>query len=315
MVRLDDKKKEFAIDVVAFFFGNMMLAITTNIFVVPNNLAPGGLVGAATMLQTIFGFPVGWTTLAMNVPLFILAHKKIGHSFLIKSLFSTVMYNVLIEVTKPFIVQFGFEYKGDILLTSVFAGLLGGASSSLIFMRGGTSGGIDIIASLLSIYNSHISIGKLLLILDVIVIAISAFVYDVEKAFYATVCVFVTTKVIDAVMYGVDVGTGKIVFIISPKNEEISQKITEELLRGSTKLKSKGSYTGKEGEILLCAIRRHEVFQLRSIVNSIDENAFMIVTDAREITGEGFKKTPVSIQKTTISDNNTASNSNQETMI
>ncbi|MDR1467524.1 MAG: YitT family protein [Oscillospiraceae bacterium] len=293
----DNKKIEILIDILMFSFGTLLFAISTNVFIVPNNLAPGGLIGLATILKIVFGLPVGWTTLAMNVPLFVLAYKKIGYSFLTKSLFCVILGNVLIEITRPFILDFELEYKSDILLASVFGGFIGGVGLAIIFIRGGSTGGIDIIANLLSAHNSHISIGKLLLILDALVIAISAFVCDIEKAFYASVCVFITTKFIDAIMYGVDIGTGKLVFVISSKNQEISQKIIKKLSRGVTELKSKGSYTGNEGEILLCAVRRHEIHELRNIVHSVDKNAFMVVTDAREITGEGFKEISI---KTTI---------------
>ncbi|MDR3179131.1 MAG: YitT family protein [Oscillospiraceae bacterium] len=287
--RKTSKINEILIDTVFFVFANILFAASVNIFTAPNDLAPGGLLGIATMLYSTFGFPIGFTTLLMNVPLFIWAYKKAGYTFFAKSVVPTLLGNLLLEITKPIIVNCALEYKGDPLIISISAGLISGAGFALIFMRGGTSGGVDIIASLLSASNSHISVGKFLLLIDAIILIISVFVYNIEKAFYAAVCVFVTTKVIDAIMYGVDVGNGKIMFIISKQNKEIAQSIIKDLARGVTELKSRGSYTGQEGEILLCAIRRYEIYKLYKLVHDIDQNAFMIVTEAREITGEGFK--------------------------
>jgi uncharacterized membrane-anchored protein YitT (DUF2179 family) len=159
-----------------------------------------------------------------------------------------------------------------------------------VLMRGATTGGTDMVARLLSRRVRFLSIGKLMMAIDGLVILASAFVFQsVESAMYACIVNFVSAKVIDTVLYGVDIGTGKLFYIFSPKVDQIADCILREMNRGVTFLKSRGGYSGEEGEVLLCAVRRFEIYRLHEIIRKIDREAFVIVGDAGEITGEGFK--------------------------
>lgn len=276
----------YIVDGLLFFVGSLVYAAAINIFTAPNNIAPGGLTGIATMFNFLFGLPIGTMILVMNVPLFILGFIYFGWKFIIKTIIATALSSVVIDTTAGFFPA----YHGEPLITVVFGGLLSGVGLALILMRGGTSGGTELAANLIALKFPHISIGKLILVLDVIVVLFSAWVYkDFESPLYAMIVIFITSWIIDAILYGTSVGAGKMMFIVSPKNKEIASAIITRLARGVTALKSRGVYSNKEGEILLCAVRRQEVYRIYHLIHEIDPNAFIIVGDAGEISGEGFR--------------------------
>ena len=281
-------------DGVAFLAGSFLFAVAVNVFTAPNNIAPGGLTGLATMINYLFGAPIGTTILVFNVPLFIWGVLQINFRFILKTLAATVISSVTIDLTAGLFPP----YQGDLMLAALFSGVLSGAGLGLIFMRGGTTGGTDLVANLIGRNFQHLSLGKLVLLVDLVVVLISAFVYrNYESPLYAIINIFVSSKLIDAVLYGADTGTGKMMFIISPKNKEIAQRIMTEISRGVTELRSRGAYRGEEGEVLLCAVRRSEVYKTQDIIRSVDPDAFVIVGDAGQISGEGFKQSHKSESK------------------
>lgn len=287
---LNDKKavvKNYIIDAAMFLLGSFIFAVSVNTFTSPNNVVPAGFTGVASMLNYAFNFPIGLTIIALNIPFFIWGIFLIGYKFIIKTIVATLMSSLVIDITEPFLPK----YTGDMMLACISGGLLLGIGLAFIFMRGGTTGGTELIASLLGVYLKHISIGKLILVVDMIVVLTTAFVYkSFESPMYAVIIIFVSTKIMDSMLYGTDIGTGKMMFIISSKSEEISDRILIDLDRGVTKLKSVGGYSGIEGEVLLCAVRRQEVYKTYDIAKKIDPRVFIIVGDAGEIVGEGFKE-------------------------
>lgn len=274
-------------DGVAFLAGSFLFAVAVNVFTAPNNIAPGGLTGLATMVNYLFGAPIGTTILVFNVPLFIWGVLQINFRFILKTLAATVISSVTIDLTAGLFPP----YQGDLMLAALFSGVLSGAGLGLIFMRGGTTGGTDLVANLIGRNFRHLSLGKLVLLVDLVVVLISAFVYrNYESPLYAIINIFVSSKLIDAVLYGADTGSGKMMFIISSKNKEIAQRIMTDISRGVTELRSRGAYRGEKGEVLLCAVRRSEVYKTQDIIRSVDPDAFVIVGDAGQISGEGFKQ-------------------------
>ena len=232
-------------DALFFLLGSLLYAVSVNVFSAPNNIAPGGFTGIATMLNYLFGLPIGITILVMNVPFFILGAVQLGKKFLAKVIAATILSSVVIDLTAPFMPA----YRGDMMLCCIFGGILSGAGLALIFLRGGATGGTDLIAKLVSKYVRFISLAHLLLIADIVVVLTTIPVYrTIESPLYAFIFIFVTTKVIDMVMYGNDSGTGKMMFIISQKNQEIKKHILEDMDRGVTELKSRGGYSGIEGD-------------------------------------------------------------------
>lgn len=279
--------RTFLVDAVFFLAGSILYAASVNVFSAPNNIAPGGFTGIATMLNYLFGLPIGVTILVMNLPFFVWGAVEMGRKFLAKVIAGTVVTSVVIDLSAPFMPV----YQGDMMLTCIFGGILCGAGLALIYMRGGATGGTDLIAMLLTRRIRTVSLAHLILIADMTIVLATLPVYGtIESPLYALVFIFVSTKVIDMVMYGIDSGTGKMMFIISRCNEKIRDRILEEMDRGVTELKSRGGFSGVEGEVLLCAVRRNEMPKIFDIVKAEDPKAFVIVGDAHQITGEGFRE-------------------------
>ena len=291
------KARGVVLDVLFMVAGSIIYAVGVNGFTAPNNIAPGGVTGIATMLNYLFGTPIGTVILLINIPIVIWAIVEIGYKLVAKTSLAILLNSIAIDVVALFMP----EYHGDPLIITLIAGVCEGVGLSLVFMRGATTGGTDMIARLLNHRLRHLSMGKLMLALDGCIVVASAFVFQsIESAVYACIVIFVSTQIIDAILYGTDVGNGKMFFIISQKNEEIAQRILTELDRGVTFLKSRGGYLKQEGEMLFCAVRRFEVFRISEIIRETDPDAFVIVGDAGEIAGEGFK--PVRSDDRTLSE-------------
>ena len=279
--------KDLMKDLLSYAVASVLCAVSVRMFTAPNHIAPGGITGLSTVINYLFAFPIGMTALLLNIPIFIWAILRIGYKLVTKTIVATVFVSFAIDLLAAYIPA----YSGNPMLAAIFGGLLDGTGLSLVFMRGATTGGTDLIARLLNRRVRFVSMGKLMLCVDFVIVVISAFAYrSMESALYALIDIFVSSRMIDTILYGTDIGTGKVMFIISEKNEQIAREILTDLDRGATYLDSRGAYTGKKSEVLLCAARRYEVVKIKDIVRSIDKNAFLIVGDAGEISGEGFRE-------------------------
>ena len=223
--------------------------------------------------------------LVINLPLLIAAWYKCGAAFTVRTLIVTVLSSAIIDGTARFLPPF----RGDKILVALFGGVLAGAGLGLIYLRGATTGGSEVVARLLERRLRHIPIGRLILLVDAVVVAASALVYkQLESALYAMVLIFVSTSIMDAIVYGGD--TGRMLLVMSRKEELLCRKILEEMGRGVTLLNATGAYTGEDKRVLLCAVRRSEMYQLRTLVQDCDPDAFLIVVSTEEVLGEGFKR-------------------------
>ena len=251
------------------------------LFLVPNGIAPGGLTGVATVLNYLFGAPVGVTSLLMNVPLFLMGYKLMGGSFAFRSMIATVLFSLLIDL-------FRFPaLTDDVLLASVYGAILLGVGLGLILRGGATTGGSDMIAKLVHHKMSFVSVGMILLFVDCTVIALAAFTMSTRAALYSLICIFVSSKVIDLVLAGF--GSAKMCFVVSAQSTEIASRIMKELDRGVTLLPAVGGYTGKETKALISVVDQKEVLAVKRIVREADARAFMFITDTHETLGEGFR--------------------------
>lgn len=240
------------------------------------------------MLNYAIGTPIGVVVFIINIPIVIWAVVEIGYKLVTKTIICIILNSLAIDILAPIIPV----YHGDPLIITLIGGVCEGVGLSLVFFRGATTGGTDMVARLLNHRLRHMSMGKLMLMLDGCIVVVSAFVYhSIESAVYACVVIFVSTQLIDTIMYGTDIGNGKMFFIFSKESEKIAERIMTELERGATFIKSRGAYMQQEGEMLLCAVRRFEVYHISEIIRTTDPDAFVIVGDAGEITGEGFKST------------------------
>jgi uncharacterized membrane-anchored protein YitT (DUF2179 family) len=272
---------------IIIFTGCVLYALSVVVFTAPNNIAPGGLTGIGTMLNYLFSIPIGVFILVMNAPLFFAGYKILGRQYALRSAFGTIVSSVLIDIFTVFIP----EYNGDMILASVFGGVINGIGLGLIFSRGGSTGGSDIIASVINKFRPDFSVGRIILVSDAVIVLCSAFVYhNAENALYAVVSIFVGSRMIDTVTYGTSRGNGKLMFIITDKSAEILEEFLREIPRGVTVLSSYGAYSGKNRDILLCALRPNQLFKAENIARKHDENTFIIVTTATDVKGLGFIK-------------------------
>ncbi|HIV47478.1 MAG TPA: YitT family protein [Candidatus Acutalibacter stercorigallinarum] len=278
--------KTILLDLAFMAAGAVVYAVSVNAFTSPNNIAPGGVTGIATMLNYLFSTPIGLVAFLINIPIILWAVVEIGYKLVAKSVVAILLSSVAIDLLAPIIPS----YQGNMILVALFAGLCEGLGLSLTFLRGATTGGTDMLARLLGRRMPHLSMGKLMLAVDGLIVLASAFVYgSIENAMYACIVIFVSTRLIDSILYGTDVGTGKLFFVMSPKVRQMGDRIIREVDRTVTYLDSHGGYTNEPGETMLCAVRRFEVFQVQAIIREEDRDAFVIVGDAGQITGEGFR--------------------------
>lgn len=278
---------ELLMDIIFCVTGSFIYSVSVSMFTAPNKIAPGGVTGISTILFYLIHTPIGVMILVLNIPLFILGLKFIGGSFMIKSIVCTTLTSVFVDLLEATHV---YKYTSNLLLAALYGGILSGTGLGLIFLRGGTSGGTDIASRLLKLKFQHISMGRMMMILDAMVITVSAIVFrSVDSGLYALISIFASSRVIDSILYGSD--NGKMAVIISENPDALANAIIGELGRGLTLLKGKGYYTGRERDVIMCAVRRPEAAQLRSVVKRIDPSAFIIMCEASEVIGFGF--TPI----------------------
>lgn len=288
-----DIVKSFIIDLLFITVGSACYAVAIGMFSAPNNIAPGGLTGIATLLNHLFDWiPIGTATIVMNVPLLIVSWFVLSKSMVLRTLCGIVISSVLTDVVSPyvddlFLSRIVVENGKDPLLVCIFGGALLGLGVGLILRRGGTTGGSEVISRLLEKKYPHMSVGTLILGVDAIVITLSAIVYgQIENALYAVVFVFVGSQIIDRVVYGGR--SGKMIMIMSKKQPEITQAIMTKVNRGVTLLKSQGGYSGQDQNTMLVAVRKDEVYRLRKAVFDIDPDAFLMMLTTDEVRGLGF---------------------------
>ena len=264
--------------------GSLLYALAYNIFYAPNLVAMGGLTGLGQVINALIPFlPVGTMVFVMNVPLFFLGWKYIGGHLLVSSLYAMTLSSFAIDLM-DMVYQFP---PMDTMLAAIFGGALLGLGIGLVFSKGATTGGTDLIARLLKLKFAWLPMGTLVLIPDFIAIALAAMAFGkVETALYGIVSLFVSTKVMDTVLYGLD--SSKVAYIISDSCKEITDAVMA-MDRGATILHGEGAYSGDEKKVLMVAFKQKEIVPLKEKVNEIDPHAFLIVCDAHDVLGEGFR--------------------------
>lgn len=264
-------------------FGCVLYALALDWFYVPNNLTCGGFTGVAQIINFFLPvLPIGVMVIIMNVPLYLLGFKRFGFAFLLKSLYAMALSSVLVDA---FAALYTFHAM-DNLLACLYGGVILGAGSGVMMREEATTGGTDLASWMVKSRVPQLSIGRILLGLDLTVILCYAAAFgDLSNALYGGVALYVSTKVIDLIVYGGN--TGKLAYIISAREAEITQRLLE-LDMGVTKLAAMGAYTKTERPVLLCAVRRREIVMVKRLVNELDPTAFFILCDAGEVLGEGF---------------------------
>lgn len=264
--------------------GTFFMALGTSMFLVPNQLSSGGFSGIATIMYYLFNINMGTTILFLNIPLFIIAYFKFGKKFLFKSGVSTIVFSILLDLFNN--INF---YTEDKLLSSIYGGILIGIGSAFILKAQSSTGGTDLIVQIVNEYKSHFKMGTILVIIDIIIVLLNIiFLGDIEIGLYSFVSIYIVGKMIDLVFEGINFS--KMICIISDKSNEISKLINEEFKKGTTGLFGKGMYKNKKKLVILCVARRNEVMKIKELAKIVDNNAFIIITDVREVYGLGFKE-------------------------
>ena len=251
----------------------------------PNDIAFGGITGVAQIIQVFVpAAPVGTVTILLNIPLFLLGWRLLGGKLLLSSLYAMAVTSLAIDVVDHL---FTFPPM-DPMLAAIFGGVILGATLGVVFLRGATTGGTDLIARLLKLALPWLPMGRLVLAVDLVVIAATALAFqNLNSALYGIVALYISSLVVDAVLYGLD--TAKVAYIISDRSEDICRSIVDRLDRGITILPGRGFYSGEERKVLLCAFKQREIAVIRAIVKELDPDAFLIVCPAHEVLGEGFR--------------------------
>ena len=280
-----DWLKRNLVSVLLITLGAAVYAFGFVCFYQPNAMASGGVTGIAQIINHLFpAIPVGITVIVLNVPLFILGFKFIGVKLLLGSLWAMFISSVFIDVITPL-----FNWQAtDPFLACVFGGVTMGLSLGLVIGQGSTTGGTDLLARLLKLKFKWLSMGRILLVIDLVVIVLVAVAFrEVNSMLYGLVALYISSLVMDGVLYGMD--TAKVAYIISDRNDDISHTLVHKMDKGVTVLYGKGAYSGMEKKVLMCAFKQREIADIKSAVKSIDPDAFLIVCDAHEVLGEGFR--------------------------
>lgn len=263
------------------FLGLIFCTLAYNLFLIPNNIAAGGFTGISQLINHFTGWPVGMVALAMNVPLFLVSMKSLGLPFGIRSLLASVAFSLMLDG-----VQLSCPIN-DMWLSTVYGGLLCGIGFGLILRGNATTGGTDMLSSLIHRLIPAIRVSTGLCLIDGTVVLASVFVFDTTAAMYALICVVITNIVVDFVLEGPN--SSHSYFIISDKSAEIARRIMAELDRGVTALEGTGMYSGNRKQVLYCVVSRMESVRLRQIVFSTDTRAFLTSSKVHDAFGEGFK--------------------------
>ena len=265
-------------------FGAFIMACAVSLFLLPNELSSGGFSGIATIVYYLFKVPMGATIVILNVPLFIFAGFKIGKRFLVKSAVGTLSLSLFIDLLDKF-----NPLTNDKILACVYGGILTGLGTALILRANASTGGSDLLSIIIKEYNQRYPTGRLITIIDSVIVLLNViFLKKVEIGLYSAIAIYLMGKVIDIVFEGIYFT--KLVFIISDKSEEISKLIGKEVRRGVSGIYGKGMYTGSKKLILMCAVGRNDLSEVKKVVKKVDPKAFLIVTNSREVLGIGFKQ-------------------------
>lgn len=275
--------REYVVKYALVALGSALFAAGFQFFLYPNSIIVGGVSGIAMIINYLVGLPVGIMTIVLNIPLFIIAWKHFGGKFIISSLVGMLLSSVLVDV----LAVIDYSPTDDMLLACLIGGAIKGLGLGLIYYAGATTGGTDIIAKFVRLRFPYINFGTIVLLTDAVIIIAFAAIFDrVEAAMYAVIAMFVVSKVIDLVLYGID--NSSVCYIISENSEQLIKDITDKLHRGVTILSGEGAYSHKDKQVLLCVIKRTQIADIRKIIKNIDENAFFIVSDAKNVFGKGF---------------------------
>ena len=270
--------------------GTALIAFAVASIYDPSGFVTGGFSGLAIIVKQLTeelvpgGVPLAVTNLVLNIPVFLIAIRLKGWNYIVKTLLATVMLSVWLGVLP--VVPLA---AGDLLLTALYGGVVMGVGIGLVFLSQATTGGTDLIAAIIQHFWRHYSIADIMQVIDAMIVLAGAYLFGIQMALYAVISIYLVSKVSDGIIEGLKFS--KAAFIITRKPDELSRILMDELSRGVTGLSAKGMYSGEEKNMLFCVVSRKEIVRLKELTLALDPDAFVIVTDVREVLGEGFIET------------------------
>ncbi|MCL2456712.1 MAG: YitT family protein [Defluviitaleaceae bacterium] len=277
--------RKHTVDIFFIIFASLIYSVGIHSFTVPNDIVPGGIVGLAIVINNFLPVSVGIIFAAINIPLVLVGFKFLGKNRMVKTLISVAV----ITAATDWLFAGVPVYSGDTILASIFGGVLFGAGTGMVFAREGTTGGIDIINGIIGKISPHLRMGGIIIATNAIIITLAMLTFrSIESGLYAVIAIFVSGKVTDLILYGSL--EGKLLLIFSDDYEKIARKIIKTEGRGVTFLKGTGAFTGNEKNVICCAVHNNQYAKVKRIAREIDPSCFMIITNAREVFGEGFKE-------------------------
>lgn len=276
--------KKYAYEFLLLIIGCFIMALGTSQFLLPNQLSSGGFAGISTIVYYFMGVPLGTTMFILNIPLLILSYFRIGKKFILKSLAGITILAIFIDILDRFP-----PLTEDRFLGCVYGGIVMGIGMALVLKANSSTGGTDLLSYIIRTYKPYYSSSSLIVCVDIIIVALNVFFFkNIEIGLYSAITIYLMGKMIDIVFEGVNFT--KVMFIISDKYEKIASEVGEKIDRGSTAIYAKGMYTNKEKMMLFCVGSRSQIVKIKQMAFSIDNKAFIVIANARETWGKGFKK-------------------------
>ena len=264
--------------------GSLISSLAINLFISKAKLLSGGASGIALIVQYLFKFPAGYTVLLLNIPLLLLSYKCLNKRFTIYTFIGTLSFSLFLILTAPLKSVID---TNDILLLCLYGGVLNGIGIGIVFSNHGSAGGLNIVSALIKVKYDNFNIGQISFCINMIIFCIATFYFGVTSSLYTRAAMYITAEVTDRIIHGLS--KQKLVLIITKKEKEICSGILHKMHRGVTYLYGEGAYTGNHQKILFCTVPLHQIPELKLIVKEIEDEAFMIIIDAAEVRGKGFK--------------------------
>ncbi len=276
--------KKFILETIGTIIGAFIMAVSVSLFLLPNKLSSGGVSGIATIIYYLMNIPMGISIMLINIPLFLMSILKIGKSFFMKSIIGTISLSIFIDELDKI-----EPLTTDKFLACIYGGILMGVGTAIILKANSSTGGTDLISYITKAYKPTIKVGEIIILLDIVIVALNIiFLKELEIGLYSTIAIYLMGKIIDILFEGIYFT--KLIYIVSDKSEDIAREIGDNIRRGATGIYGKGMYTNDNKLILMCAVTRKDVASTIQIIKKIDKHSFVIVTNSREVLGQGFKK-------------------------
>ena len=277
------KFKQILKEMLETILGALIMATGVSLFLLPNQLSSGGIAGVATIFYYLLNIPMGTVIIAINIPLFLFSMYKVGKMFFLKSIVGTVAMSIFIDLLDKI-----EPLTNDRFLACIYGGILLGLGTTLLLKAESSTGGSDLISYIAKKYKPTVRSGNIIVIIDIIIIALNViFFKEIEIGLYSAIAIYIMGKIIDIFFEGINFT--KLMIIVSNKSEEIAKQIDQKVARGSTGLYGKGMYTNENKLILMCAAYRKDVARIKIIAKEIDPKSFIVITNSREVVGQGFK--------------------------